>query len=99
MTVTISRTQIHLGWPTAGSMVLFLIVITWQLGTCFNGFINAQHEMQRQLAAIAKRDSIYYLKVDEQAKDILLLKFHQDSLANDLNFFRMAVNGLKTEKN
>lgn len=91
MTVTISKTQIHLGWPTAASIVLFLIVITWQLGICFNGFINAQHEMQRQLAFISKRDSIYYSKVDSQVANMFALKYQQDSLRNEFNLLKTII--------
>lgn len=92
MTVIISKTQIHLGWPTAASIVLFLIVITWQLGICFNGFINAQHEMQRQLSMISKRDSVYYSKVDSQVMDILTLRYQQDSLRNEFNLLKKPIN-------
>ena len=60
MTVTVGRTQIHLGWPAAGSIVLFLIGITWEAAMLFSSFINGQHDMQRQLSIISRRDSIYY---------------------------------------
>jgi hypothetical protein len=91
MTVSISKTQIHLGWPAAASIILFLVVITWRLGICFNGFINAQHEMQRQLSLISKRDSVYYSKVDSQMMDMLTLRYRQDSLRNEFNLFKRTI--------
>lgn len=83
MTVTIGKTQIHLGWPTAGSIILFLVVTTWEASMFFSSFMNSQYEMQKQLAVISKRDSIYYSKVDDQAQQIASIKqhqYHQDSL-------------------
>ena len=98
MTITVGRTQIHLGWPAAGSIVLFLIGITWEAAMLFSSFINGQHDMQRQLSIISRRDSIYYSKVDEQEKQISSLKqyqYHIDSLMT----INKRVANLYTEKN
>lgn len=66
-----------LGWPTAGSIVLFLIGITWEAAMLFSSFMNAQHDLQRQLSIISRRDSLYFSKIDEQSQQIEAIKQHQ----------------------
>jgi len=77
MTVIAGRTQIHLGWPAAGAIVLFLIGTTWEAAMLFSSFMNGQHDLQRQLSAISRRDSIYFSKIDDQAQQIAAIKQHQ----------------------
>lgn len=91
MTVAVGRTQIHLGWPTAGAIVLSLIVSTWGAAQFFAGFMNSQREMQKQLSIIAGRDSIYYSKTEQNTADIISLKYQKDSLKADFNLLKLAL--------
>jgi hypothetical protein len=58
MTIEVGRTQIHLGWPTAGSIIAGIVLGTWGAATGFGSFMASQHEMQKQLATIIKKDSM-----------------------------------------
>jgi hypothetical protein len=74
MTVEVGRTQIHLGWPTAGSIIAGIVIGTWGAAIGFGNFMRSQDEMKKQLSIIIKNDSLGKLEVAMLKRDVDSMK-------------------------
>ncbi len=84
MTVVVGRTQIHLGWPTAVSIIITLVTVTWGFSTYFGEFMRSQKEMNKNMAILLKRDSIHDSEIKSNTHRIDTLSIHVNNAESTL---------------
>ena len=84
MTVTVDKKVIHIGWETAFAILVFTVTVTWGASTFILSLKSDLKDIKTSVATLARRDSIYFSKVDNNRKDIDRLTLGHDSLKRDM---------------
>ena len=74
MTVSVDKKTIHLGWPAAGSILVFLVVTVFGFGSFTTKFMQKQDDIYRATLRMQRRDSIQAVINDTMVNSVYFIK-------------------------
>jgi len=92
VTVQLDKKQIHLGWETAGAIILFLVVTMYGFGAVVTKFLEKQDKIYTVVIKLDRKDSI-------QDNNIALLTTNQAVTTSDISTIKSDIKDLKDQKN
>jgi Na+-transporting methylmalonyl-CoA/oxaloacetate decarboxylase gamma subunit len=92
VTVQLDKKQIHLGWETAGAILIFLVVTIYGFGSFVTKFLEKQNKIYTIVVKLDKKDST-------QDNNIAVLNTYQAVNTSDITNIKNDIQDLKNQKN
>jgi len=104
MTITVDKRQIHLGWPTAGAIILFLVTTIWGASWSVQKFLDKQDKIYNVVMSLRIKDSLQDVRLDTIYSWHAVAKSERSSMKLNIGYLMDALHpqkqstGLFTER-